>query len=101
MSWTEEDVNRIHEFFGGGADVTSEDDTLQIKIDDEKINRIQLLNAFMTVLAEQEIRVISKFTVTVPEGADFDMVRAAAEKHHLQLLPIEGEVNRYRIVRKD
>jgi hypothetical protein len=102
MSWTEEDVNRIQAKYGEGAIVTKEDGTLQVKIDENKIDRQRFLEVWMSFVSnEVDGGMISDFIVTAEEGADMEIIKASAEKHGLRLQAIPGEVNRYQIARKD
>jgi hypothetical protein len=101
MGWTEEDVKLVHGAIGEGAIITKEDGTVQVKIDENKVDRNLFVSGFMLMVAGLQISATRSFTVRVPEDADFKMVQAAAEKHGLHLQAREDEPGLYQIVRKE
>lgn len=99
MSWTEEDVKRIQKKYGDNAKVTLEDgETLNVKIDETRVNRQKFIDSWMELTIEQKAEVA--FSVIIHDEAEIEVVKASAEKHGLQLIPIEGSENHYQIVLK-
>jgi hypothetical protein len=103
MSWNQADLERIQELYGEAAEITAEgEDTLRIKVNEELVAVPRFVEGFMEIAGNVVLFTVSAmFSVAVKDDAQLEMVKAAAEKHGLRLVPVDDNKDCYRVVLKN
>lgn len=98
MTWTNEDVERIQRHYGEIGKVTLlPENGIRITVDVTAISQDRFYDKWMEVTAAVGER--GDYSVYLPDGESYWMVREAAERHGLKLVPIDGEKGHYEVVK--